>query len=398
MPQNNCDKYTDMIYEYTADMLSDDKALDLMRHIEHCTACRGELERIRAVMNAAAEIEDIPVPDELISALDTCLEQTAVEIKKSHRPGFGGVTGTVLSLAAAAALAIGMYSGGVFDKYLHSDDVFNNTPAYTDDRGTAQTEPPSDGGDAQNAEGSAASGSDTKTAAGGESVQSGGNNSNASDVSDKSDATDKSDKSHSSLSPSRTNSRSVSESERTAADANPNALNTAADNSASASTADNAAENTSSAKSAEEPYSVRSILENLNEGYGGADDYGISASSADSAGRSSGGGSAKSPDEDDCGTLMKQQSPVQTYSADTADSMPANSSNTNVPSSCEIVTANPQIYRDMYNVGSSGKFSISPGDWDAFRQFVSDNGDTLNVGGKTLSDPNARISVRITAK
>ena len=105
-----------MIYEYTADMLSTEKERDLMRHIESCSSCRNELERIRAVMGAASEIEDVPVPDELISALDTRLEQTGREIRNSRRQGYGNITGTVLSLAAAAALAIGMYSGGVFDK------------------------------------------------------------------------------------------------------------------------------------------------------------------------------------------------------------------------------------------------------------------------------------------
>ena len=114
MPQNDCKKYSDMIYEYTADMLSTEKERDLMRHIESCSSCRNELERIRAVMGAASEIEDVPVPDELISALDTRLEQTGREIRNSRRQGYGNITGTVLSLAAAAALAIGMYSGRPF--------------------------------------------------------------------------------------------------------------------------------------------------------------------------------------------------------------------------------------------------------------------------------------------
>ena len=88
MPQNDCKKYSDMIYEYTADMLSAEDERGLMRHIESCSACRNELERIRAVMGAASEIEDVPVPDELISALDARLEQTGREIRNSRRHGY----------------------------------------------------------------------------------------------------------------------------------------------------------------------------------------------------------------------------------------------------------------------------------------------------------------------
>jgi len=112
MPQNDCKKYSDMIYEYTADMLSAEKERDLMRHVKSCSSCRNELERIRAVMGAASEIEDVPVPDELISALDTRLEQTGREIRNSRRQGYGNITGTVLSIAAAAALDdLGLLNG-----------------------------------------------------------------------------------------------------------------------------------------------------------------------------------------------------------------------------------------------------------------------------------------------
>lgn len=399
MPHNDCKKYNDMIYEYTADMLSEDDASDLMRHIDHCSACRNELERIRAVMNAASEIEDVPVPDELISALDARLEQTGKEIKNSRRQSYGSISGTVLSLAAAAALAIGMYSGGVFDKYLHSDDVFNNDTSYTDSQSTDRTEKSDSSNGISPSDNSSGATSDSpdNTSANTEQSDSSGisnrpNNSNNSAKSDKSSSSGLTDNSALGTPQNGANADNrnslASEDNTDIGDSHPTFDD---------SQSENRDTDSSSAKSADKFYAANVAPESIDEGYGGADDYGISASSVENSGRSSGGG-ANSYDSDAQDGLMKQQSPTQTYSADATGDMSSADTIINVPSSCEIITANPKIYRDIYNVGSNGKFSLSASEWAAFKQLVTNNGDTLNIGGKTISNPDAYISVTITAK
>ena len=404
MPQNDCKKYSDMIYEYTADMLSAEKERDLMRHIESCSSCRNELERIRAVMGAASEIEDVPVPDELISALDTRLEQTGREIRNSRRQGYGNITGTVLSLAAAAALAIGMYSGGVFDKYLHSDDIFNNDTNYTDSQNAAQTEKSdADYGDVPSTDNPNISPDAANNASGGAGQSDNSNNSDKSSESGKSTASKKNEKSDSSTGVSQTEKSSDgkiknnTKSENRGSSSAGNAANTDESHSAlSDAQSDNGDSNSVSEKAADEIYAENTVPESLDEGRGGADDFEASASSAENSERSSGGANPYDANGQD--GLRKQQSPPQVYSVNASSDTLASGTKISIPSSCEIVTANPKIYRDIYNVGSNGKFSISASEWPEFEQFVTNNGDTLIVGAKTTSDPNAYISVRITAK
>lgn len=403
MPQNDCKKYSDMIYEYTADMLSAEKERDLMRHVKSCSSCRNELERIRAVMGAASEIEDVPVPDELISALDTRLEQTGREIRNSRRQGYGNITGTVLSIAAAAALAIGMYSGGVFDKYLHSDDVFNNDTNYTDSQNAAQTEKSdADYGDVPSTDNPDVSPDAADNVSEGAGQSDNSNNSDKSSESGKSTASKKNEKSDSSTGVSRTEkssdgkTKNNTESENRGSSSAGNAANTDESHSALSDAQSDNGDNSVSEKAADETYAASAVPESMDEGRGGTDDFEASASSAENSERSSGGANPYDANGQD--GLRKQQSSPQVYSVNASSDTLANGTKISVPSSCEIVTANPKIYRDIYNVGSNGRFSISASEWPEFEQFVTNNGDTLIVGAKTTSDPYAYISVRITAK
>ena len=399
MPQNDCKKYSDMIYEYTADMLSTEKEHDLMRHIESCSSCRNELERIRAVMGAASEIEDVPVPDELISALDMRLEQTGREIRNSRRQGYGKHNRYgVVRLAAAAALAIGMYSGGVFDKYLHSDDVFDNDTNYTDSQNAAQTEKSdADYGDVPSTDNPNILPDAANNASGGAGQSDNSNNSDKSSESGKSTASKKNEKSDSSTGVSLTEKSSDGDienntkSENRGSSSAGNAANTDESHSAlSDAQSDNGDSNSVSEKAADEIYAENTVPESLDEGRGGADDFEASASSAENSERSSGGANPYDANGQD--GLRKQQSPPQVYSVNASSDTLTNGTKISVPSSCEIVTANPKIYRDIYNVGSNGRFSISASEWPEFEQFVTNNGDTLIVGVKTTSDPNAYIS------
>ena len=395
MPQNDCKKYSDMIYEYTADMLSAEKERDLMRHIESCSSCRNELERIRAVMGAASEIEDVPVPDELISALDTRLEQTGREIRNSRRQGYGNITGTVLSLAAAAALAIGMYSGGVFDKYLHSDDVFDNDTNYTDSQNAAQTEKSdADYGDVPSTDNPNISPDAANNASEGAGQSDNSNNSDKSSESGKSTASKKNEKSDSSTGVSQTEKSSDGKIKNNTESENRGS--SSAGNAANTDESHSALSDAQSDKAADETYAASAVPESMDEGRGGAGGFEASASSTENSERSSGGANPYDANGQD--GLRKQQSLPQVYSVNASSDTLANGTKISIPSSCEIVTANPKIYRDIYNVGSNGRFSISASEWPEFEQFVTNNGDTLIVGAKTTSDPNAYISVRITAK
>lgn len=406
MPQNSCEKYSEMIYKYTADMLDADEVRSLMRHIDVCPSCRSELNMVCAVTRAASEIDDVPVPDELISALDTRLEQTGKEIRKARRQGFGSISGTVLSLAAAAALAIGMYAGGVFDKYLHSDDVFDNAPAYTDSQNPTQTD--NSDTDALPSDNTNTESADSADSTSGSAQSDNPNNSNQSDKSVKAKDNDSTQRSNSSLSASdstvsKNQTPSVSSDSKNSNDDQSYSSDSASsENAKSDSVSVQSEKNTENSVSKQSAGVLRSpgaVSEGSDEGRSDADDYAAAPPTVSGSRHSSGGGSnSNSYDTDASDKSANEKTPAQIFSAAPPVGISANGANISVPLSCEVVTSNPKVYRNMYNVGASGKFSISADEWEAFKELVANNGDTLNIGAKTTTDPDAYISVRITVK
>ena len=58
MQSNGCEKYRELLFDYASDMLDDAESKELEMHINSCPECSGELTEIKAMLAAAAQIEE----------------------------------------------------------------------------------------------------------------------------------------------------------------------------------------------------------------------------------------------------------------------------------------------------------------------------------------------------
>ena len=64
MQNNDCEKFKARLFDYASDMLSETESRELIEHINSCPECRAELAGIKAILSAAAEIENVKPSDE----------------------------------------------------------------------------------------------------------------------------------------------------------------------------------------------------------------------------------------------------------------------------------------------------------------------------------------------
>ena len=123
MQNNDCKKFKERLFDYASDMLSGAERKELIEHINSCPECRTELAEIKAILSAAAEIKDVKPSDELKNRVSSSLAAEARKIKRNRRVRIGRTAAAAVSLAACAALAIGIYSGVIYDKFMKADDT-----------------------------------------------------------------------------------------------------------------------------------------------------------------------------------------------------------------------------------------------------------------------------------
>ena len=123
MQNNDCEKFKARLFDYASDMLSETESRELIEHINSCPECRAELAGIKAILSAAAEIENVKPSDELKKRISLGLAEEAQKIRRSRRVRIGRTAAAAVSLAACAALAVGIYSGGIYDKFMKADDT-----------------------------------------------------------------------------------------------------------------------------------------------------------------------------------------------------------------------------------------------------------------------------------
>lgn len=141
MRDNSCMEYRDLILDYFSDNLTEIQEKRLMLHIESCPECKNEFDSIKQIIGAAADIPEVEVPDELKIALSEKIAET-VENMKKRRKIYKFAMSTALPVAACAALAIGVFSGGVYDKLTNADNmvVIENTETATPQIKTEETD------------------------------------------------------------------------------------------------------------------------------------------------------------------------------------------------------------------------------------------------------------------
>ena len=120
----DCEVYRAMLFDYVSDNLSEQDKAELLMHIESCPECKNELCETEAIINALSELDEVEVPDELRATVSASLAAEAATVRKRtdiRKYAFR----TLLPVAACAALAVGIYSGGIHDRFVNSDDILS---------------------------------------------------------------------------------------------------------------------------------------------------------------------------------------------------------------------------------------------------------------------------------
>lgn len=108
-----------------SDGLSDAETAELLAHIESCPECKMELDILKSIISASASLPQIEVPDGLKASVFEKLE-SSMQATTPKRYKFKRFASVAISAAACIALSIGAFSGGLYDKFVASDDIISS--------------------------------------------------------------------------------------------------------------------------------------------------------------------------------------------------------------------------------------------------------------------------------
>lgn len=175
----DCEMYRSLLFDYVSDNLSKQESAELLLHIKSCPECKRELDEIEKMLDAAAKLPEIEIPSTLKAAVSTELAEVGTEIKAKKRI-YKYAVGTFMPIAACAAIAIGIFSGGFYDRVVNTDNIISMEASYNTENPdkeqviieTDDTEVRKSGGEAESTENAktpqvvagktAGSGTDTK--------------------------------------------------------------------------------------------------------------------------------------------------------------------------------------------------------------------------------------------
>ena len=375
MQNNDCKKFEAMLFDYASDMLNETESEELIEHINSCPECRAKLKEIKAMLSAAAEIRDVKPSDELKNRISLSLAEEAQKIKRSRRVRIGRTAAAAVSLAACAALAVGIYSGGVYDKFMKADDTVVSDRADNSFDKEKETEKPPQQDESSAEVNSSAEGNDEQ---GQNITEADGKTMNNTPQAGKTKPSDKS--------LPGVNSEKNAKSEDTASEKS-----------------ENNSTGTGESKQAETEKSSGSANAEKTEGdienKAGARNF--AAVTEPEANKADGGSGASSGGSN---TRMKSESDTNdggeavVYSAESADSAEKASTET-LPVSCTVVCGNPQSFAEHFGVSGSGntiKFSLSTDMWQTFKSYVEECGAQLDA--EFGENSRGTISVTVTSK
>lgn len=418
----DCKACKDMLYDYVSDNLSAEDKTAVEKHIGLCPRCAEELTQVKGLISMLNGFEEVPAPKDLELSLNKALEETAKEIKsKNKRLRFRRVTSAVVPFAAAAVLAIGLYSGGAFDKYINSDSIFDGQSTYTEQSDNVSDDLTKNGDynddnanglrDSEKAEESEksenfADKNNTKTDNKNKSNKIKDNKNNEA-VSEKND----NKKSDNIKSDNKKTENSSSKSQVSDKSNNSNkSENNGRDTDKSANT-----ENTDNVNNTESIINTENT-ENTEQSHGAVPQNNEESNAKAVDGVSSGGGSSRARGGDTADA--EPQPAVATYglddvsdeSTDTAAEKSEESEKSNnsdksdnsknigqrVPASCEIVTSNPEAYASLGLSTRGGSISYTL--WESLRSIAVNNGDVLSAYDFADASVNSTVSVSLIIK
>lgn len=119
----SCTDCRELIFDYVSDALEPKQAEAVRLHINSCNECKNELEKINAIIGAAASLDELEVPEDVRTAVSERLlrEERAMRRRKL----FVRAAEVALPFAACIALAIGVFSGGVYEKITDADKMLS---------------------------------------------------------------------------------------------------------------------------------------------------------------------------------------------------------------------------------------------------------------------------------
>lgn len=377
MQAMDCEKCRELLFDYVSDLTDETESRAVAEHIELCPECGRELEFIKTMLAAAAEIPEVPVPDEVREAVDFRLKAAEAEIKRERSGKFRRIVSAAVPIAAAAALTIGMYTGGVFDKLRSADEVMDGKPYAVTNGGAEKTENEDKASSAQTENYIE---SDTKS-----STESNAESGAAADTNINS-------------APKQSAQRTNTEREAGgAAEVRKSEGSVNAENTESTKTENAETRNakTSSAETVKEKVPVQNDAGEVGVNTAApsdiAEDTQEKKSSVYAEPRAVGnayGGSG--------GTAAVENDKAEAYGP-----MLMSEAYAEVPKSCEIVSGDASVYAGRYGaeVTEDGcSFAISAGEWEDLRSLAMNNGDTVNTGEFVSADSVDAISVTVTER
>ncbi len=375
MQNNDCEKFKARLFDYASDMLSETESRELIEHINSCPECRAELAGIKAILSAAAEIENVKPSDELKKRISLGLAEEAQKIRRSRRVRIGRTAAAAVSLAACAALAIGIYSGGIYDKFMKADDtVVSDSADNSFDKEKEIASVPQ-----QNENSPEGNSSAEENKEQGQNIT--GTDGNRTNNTPQAGKTKSSEKSSSSV-----NSGKVEKSESTASEKS--------ENSGGRTGEGKQAEVNKSSDSANVE-KAESDTENKAEARNFAAVSEPAENKTGDIGASGGGSSARMKNESD----TDGGDEAVMYSASSAVDSAEKVSAETLPVSCTVVCENPQSFAGHFGADGSGntvKFSLSTDMWEALKSYAEECGAQLD--SEFGENSRGTISVTVTKK
>ncbi len=128
---DNYEVWRTMLFDYVSDMLSDEEKARLLSHLDSCPDCKEELLKIQAIIGVAQTLPEVEVPDGLRESVAEQITKISGKAKPNKIYSIRRFASVALPLAACAVLAIGIYSNGLIDNFIKSDDILSS-PVVTD--------------------------------------------------------------------------------------------------------------------------------------------------------------------------------------------------------------------------------------------------------------------------
>lgn len=138
MQNKNCSFYRQQIFDYFSDLLGEEEISSLMTHIQSCPQCKVEFEELQAILDAASALPEKEVPEGLKEAVYSKLADISLT-KGAISRKWRRLVSVAVPLVACAVLAIGIYQGGLYEKFVASDNLISVVPetnSYSTDSAT----------------------------------------------------------------------------------------------------------------------------------------------------------------------------------------------------------------------------------------------------------------------